>query len=150
MERYPVLGKIKIGGNMNTLCQFNGQLLITFVSLCSVISPVIAQESGVDEPWVTMGKTNNGDILSLNVNSIQTKPHAGNWLWFSYRITTSVETREHIGFTGACNRGRLASKLVWQVELVNENGVIDRVLEIKADSPGSLSLLKTVCSRGYR
>lgn len=41
------------------------------------MSPVFAQESEVSERWLTMGKTQKGDILSLNVNSVQTKPQAG-------------------------------------------------------------------------
>lgn len=126
------------------------KLVITFVSLTSVIIPVMAQEYGVKGNWMTMGKTNDGAILSLDANSIQTKPHAGNWLWFSYRITDEVNTRERIGFTKACDRGQLVSKSVWQVELVNENGEIDRRMDIEADSPASLRLLKTVCSTGYR
>lgn len=112
------------------------------------MSPVFAQESEVSERWLTMGKTQKGDILSLNVNSVQTKPQAGNWLWFAYRITDGVETRERIGFTGACRRGQLVSRPVWNTEIQNKDGVLEAI-EIKADSPGSLRLLKTVCSKGY-
>lgn len=111
------------------------------------VSPVFAQESQVSERWMTMGKTQKGDILSLNVNSVQTKPHAGNWLWFAYRITDGVETRERIGFTGACRRGKLVSNPVWNVEIQGKDGVLEAI-EIKADAPGSLRLLRTVCSKG--
>ena len=132
------------------LRQITAKLIITFVSLTSVITPAMSQEYGVKENWMTMGKTNDKAILSLDVNSIQTKPHAGNWLWFNYRIIDEVETRERIGFTGACNQGKLASKPIWHVEIVNENGDIDRQIDIEANSPASLRLLKTVCSISYR
>jgi hypothetical protein len=132
------------------LHQLTPKPLITFVSLSFVITPVRAQEYGVNENWMTMGKTNDGAILFLDINSIQTKPNAGNWLWFSYRITDEVTTRERIGFTGACNKGKIVSKPFWHVELINENGEIDRRIDIEADSPASLKLLKTVCSTGYR
>ena len=115
----------------------------TVATILPGISPSVAQ---VNDRWMTMGKTNDGAILSLNVNSIQTKPHAGNWLWFSYRVTDDVETRQRIGFTGACERGQLVSEPEWQVEVTDET--VD-VLTVKADSPGSLRLLQTVCSKGY-
>lgn len=77
-------------------------------------------------------------------------PHSTppNWLWFAYRITDGVETRERIGFTGACRRGQLVSRPVWNTEIQNKDGVLEAI-EIKADSPGSLRLLRTVCSKGY-
>ena len=124
-------------------------ILTTLAIAFPNLAPAKAQEYKVGERWMTMGKTSEGDTLSLNVNSIQTKPNAGNWLWFAYRITDSVETRERIGFTGACHRGSLVSKPEWQVEFTNSNGELE-TLQVKADSPGSLKLLRTVCSRGYR
>ncbi len=127
-------------------------IIFTVMILATVsqgISSLSAQESEVREHWMTMGKTNKGAILSLDVNSIQTKPHAGNWLWFSYRIISDAETLERIGFTGACNRGQVASKPEWQTELTNDKGDLEAVVHVKADSPGSLKLLRTVCSRGY-
>jgi hypothetical protein len=124
-------------------------ILTTLAIAFPNLTPAKAQEYEVGERWMMMGKTSEGDTLSLNVNSIQTKPNAGNWLWFAYRITDSVETRERIGFTGACNRGSLVSKPEWQVEFTNSNGELE-TLQVKADSPGSLKLLRTVCSRGYR
>jgi len=126
-------------------------IIFTVMILATVshgISSLSAQESDVREHWMTMGKTNKGAILSLEVNSIQTKPHAGNWLWFSYRITNDVETYERIGFTEACNRGQLAAKPEWQVEFTNDKGELE-VVHVKADSLGSLKLLRTVCSKGY-
>jgi hypothetical protein len=123
--------------------------LTTLTLTLPSIYSATAQEYESGERWMTMGKTNEGDVLSLNVNSVQTKPHAGTWLWFAYRITNGVETRQRIGFTGACNRGQLVSKPEWQVEFTNQKGEIAQ-LQVKADSPGSLKLLRTVCSRGYR
>lgn len=125
-------------------------IVIALATVLPSISPSSAQEYEINDHWMTMGQTKKGDVLSLDVNSIQTKPHAGNWLWFVYRVTDSVETRERIGFTGACNRGQLVSKLEWQVEFTNKRGDLESVQVIKADSPGSLRLLRTVCSRGYR
>lgn len=119
---------------------------VTLATILPSISPSLAQ---INDRWLTMGKTNDGATLSLNVNSIQTKPHAGNWLWFAYRVTDDVETRQRIGFTGACSRGQLVSEPEWQVEITNEMGVLGDVLTIKADSPGSFRLLQTVCSKGY-
>jgi hypothetical protein len=124
-------------------------VLTTLTLALSSIYSATAQEYESGERWMTMGKTNEGDILSLNVNSVQTKPHAGNRLWFTYRITDGVETRESIGFTGACHRGQLMSKPEWQVEFTNQKGEVESA-QVKADSPGSLKLLRTVCSRGYR
>ncbi|NES19441.1 MAG: hypothetical protein F6K41_11045 [Symploca sp. SIO3E6] len=114
---------------------------VATIALTTVLpgnSPSFAQES--NERWMTMGRTNDGAILSLDVNSIQSKPHAGNWLWFAYRITDDVEAREHIGFTGSCERGQLVSEPEWQVENTNERGDLESVLTVKADSPGTLKL----------
>jgi len=111
------------------------------------ISPTLAQES--NERWETMGQTNDGATLYLNVNSIQSRPHAS-WLWFAYRIADDMEYSQHIGFTGSCERGQLVSKAEWQVDIKDGMGNLEYVLTVKADSPGSLKLLQRVCSEGWR
>ncbi|MHC5820075.1 MAG: hypothetical protein ACYT04_30455 [Nostoc sp.] len=109
--------------------------------------PVKAEASQYSN-WMTMGKTSTGSILSLNINSIQTKPHAGNWLWFSYRVTDDKETREHIGSTGSCIEGRVSDKSEWSIDSIDTNGNFTGTIEIKTDSNGSQALLKKVCQLG--
>jgi hypothetical protein len=108
----------------------------------------IKAEASHYSPWVTMGKTSSGSILSLNINSVQTKAHAGNWLWFSYRVTDNKETREHIGSTGSCIEGKVSGKSEWLVDSIDTNGNFTGAIEIKADSTGNQSLLKKVCQLG--
>jgi len=105
-------------------------------------------EASQYERWVTMGKTSSGGILSLNINSVQTKPHAGNWLWFSYRVTDDEETREHIGSTGSCIEGKVSDKSEWVIDATDTNGNLAGQIQIKADSTGSQALLKKVCQLG--
>jgi hypothetical protein len=108
----------------------------------------IKAEASHYSPWMTMGKTSSGSILSLNINSVQTKAHAGNWLWFSYRVTDDQETREHIGSTGSCIQGKVLDKSEWLVDSIDTNGNFTGAIEIKADSIGSQALLKKVCQLG--
>ncbi|MEM6751572.1 MAG: hypothetical protein AAF630_01070 [Cyanobacteria bacterium P01_C01_bin.38] len=89
------------------------------------------------ERWLTMGKTNDGNIVSLDVNSIQNQSES---LKFRYRITDNTETRERIAVTNVCRNGKISSQPEWKVEFQ------DKVLVIEANSPGSLNLLKKVCS----
>lgn len=95
-----------------------------------------------------MGKTSSGSILSLNINSVETKAHAGNWLWFSYRVTDDEETREHIGSTDSCIEGKVSDKSEWLVDSIDTNGNFTGAIKIKADSTGSQALLKKVCQLG--
>lgn len=95
-----------------------------------------------------MGKTSSGSILSLNINLVETKAHAGNWLWFSYRVTDDQETHEYIESTGSCIEGRVSDKSEWLVDSIDTNGNFTGAIEIKADSTGSQSLLKKVCQLG--
>lgn len=89
--------------------------------------------------WLTMGKTNDGNIVSLDVNSIQNQ--SINSLKFHYRITDNTETRERIGITDACRNGQISLQPEWKIEFQDE------ALVIEANSPGSINLLKTVCLR---
>ncbi|MBN3945924.1 MAG: hypothetical protein HWQ38_05315 [Nostoc sp. NMS7] len=109
--------------------------------------PSLAQTSR-SERWVTIGKTSSGGILSLNINSVETKAHGGNWLWFSYRVTDDKETREHTGSTGSCIEGTVSDKSEWLVDSINTNGDFTGAIKIKADSTGSQALLKRVCQLG--
>ena len=124
------------------------------LALSAIVSTVILAnlpvkaEASHYSPWVTMGKTSSGSILSLNINSVETKVHAGNWLWFSYRVTNNKETGEHIGSTGSCIEGRVSDKSEWLVDSIDTNGNFTGAIEIKADSIGSQSLLKKVCQLG--
>ncbi|MHC5823305.1 MAG: hypothetical protein ACYT04_47595 [Nostoc sp.] len=116
-------------------------------ALCLVNFPMKA-EASQHERWVTMGKTSSGSILSLNINSVETKAHAGDWLWFSYRVTDDKETREHIGSTGSCIEGRVSGKSEWVIDATDTNGNLAGQIQIKADSTGSQALLKKVCQLG--
>ncbi|MEH2424613.1 MAG: hypothetical protein V7K48_28010 [Nostoc sp.] len=124
------------------------------LALSAIVSTVILANLSVKaeashySPWLTMGKTSSGSILSLNISSVETKAHAGNWLWFSYRITDDKETREHIGSTGSCIEGKVLGKSEWLVDSIDTNGNFTGAIEIKADSTGSQSLLKKVCQLG--
>ena len=89
--------------------------------------------------WLTMGKTYDGNIVSLDLNSIQSQ--SKNSLQFHYRITDNTETRERIGITDACRNGQISSQPEWKIKFQ------DKVLVIEANSPGSMNLLKTVCLR---
>lgn len=121
------------------------------LALSAIVSTVILAnlpvkaEASHYSPWVTMGKTSSGSILSLNINSVQTKAHAGNWLWFSYRVTDDQETREHIGSRGSCIQGKVSDKSEWLVDSIDTNVNFTGAIEIKADSTGSQALLKKVC-----
>lgn len=89
--------------------------------------------------WLTMGKTYDGNIVSLDLNSIQNQ--SINSLQFHYRITDNTETRERIGITNACRNGQISSQPEWKIKFQ------DQELVIEANSPGSMNLLKTVCLR---
>ena len=89
--------------------------------------------------WLTMGKTYDGNIVSLNINSIQNQ--SKNSLQFHYRITDNTETRERIGITNVCRNGKISSQPEWKIKFQH------KVLVIEANSPGSMNLLKTVCLR---
>lgn len=116
-------------------------------------TPVILDSTPVpnttkNERWLTIGKSNSGNILSLDINSVQAKPHANNWLWFSYRVTNDQETREYIARTGSCIQGEISNESEWIIDTTNVNGDFVSPIEIKTDSPGSQALLKKVCQTG--
>ena len=125
----------------NVLLKFGVGIIASVTAISSTVVPATAQ----NEKWLTMGKSNGGSILSLDVNSIQTKPHTGNWLWFSYRVTTSKETQEYIGYTASCVRGKISKEPQWYVDDADKQGASAEALSIKADSPGSQTLLTKVC-----
>lgn len=122
---------------------------MTIIVSVAAILPTVTPATAQDGRWLTMGRTSSGEILSLDSNSVQTKPHAGNWLWFVYRVTGSKETRERVGFTGSCLQGRLTGKPEWYVEATDRNGVITGQKTIKAGSSASQALLTRVCQTGY-
>lgn len=125
----------------NVLLKFGVGIIASVTAISSTVVPATAQ----NEQWLTMGKSNGGSILSLDVNSIQTKPHTGNCLWFSYRVTTSKQTQEYIGYTSSCVRGKISKQSGWYVDNADRQGVSAEALSIKADSPGSQTLLTKVC-----
>jgi hypothetical protein len=87
------------------------------------------------------GRRSTGEILSLDVTSVQNKPHAGNWLYFSYRLTGTVETRQNIAKTASCSGGKISS--------ANPSWLIDKDdRKVLADSVGSQNLLQRVCQLG--
>ena len=131
----------------------NHKLIVNTVVLAIAHTVILANlptiaETSQHERWLTMGKTSSGSILSLNINSVQTKPHAGNWLWFSYRVTDDKETRQHIGSTGSCIEERVSDKSEWLVDSIDTNGNLTGIIKIKTNSAGSQALLKKVCQLG--
>ena len=92
----------------------------------------------IQENWVTMGETSGGETLVLDTGSVQNKPHAGDWLWFSY----SVGGRQRVGYTGSCVGGEVAGIQQWFVDLEGDQ------LAVKASSAGAKALLSKVCQMG--
>jgi hypothetical protein len=125
----------------NVLLRFGIGIIASVTTLTCMVVPAAAE----NDQWVTIGKSNRGSILSLAVDSVQTKPHAGNWLWFIYKISNKDETQVVLGFTGTCVKGKVTGKPEWYVEKTNKEGVIDELITVKADSPGSQALLTKVC-----
>lgn len=107
------------------------------VNFSEIASSTVNQTS--PDNWLTMGKTYDGNIVSLDLNSIQNQSR--NSLQFHYRITDNTQTRERIGITDACRNGQISSQPEWKIKFK------DKVLVIEANSPGSMNLLKTVCLR---
>lgn len=108
------------------------------VNSSEITSSTIHNQNNPDN-WLTMGKTYDGNIVSLDINSIQNQ--SKNSLQFHYRITDNTETRERIGITNVCRNGEISSQPEWKIKFQ------DKVLVIEANSPGSMNLLKTVCLR---
>lgn len=106
-----------------------------------VIVIALAPQAYAAPRWETVGKTSTGETLSLDVNSVQTKVNAGSWLFFSYRLKGSIETRQSIAKTASCSGGKLSSaKPGWIVDSTSR--------QVYADSVGSQNLLQRVCQLG--
>jgi len=115
-------------------------MLKKLLTTCAIVLAVAPQAIAASN-WQTVGKTSTGEILSLDVTSVQNKPHAGNWLYFSYRLTGTVETRQNIAKTASCSGGKISS--------ANPSWLIDKDdRKVLADSVGSQNLLQRVCQLG--
>jgi hypothetical protein len=94
------------------------------------VAPV-AEPVAMSEQWVKIGTTNENEELSLDVDSIQNKPHAAsNFKWFRYRVGDRTINN---AYTGACNSDDGA--LFWYAN--------DK--QIGATSQTGIDLIKRVC-----
>jgi len=115
-------------------------MLKKLLTACAIILAVAPQAIAAPR-WENVGKTSTGETLSLDTNSVQTKSGEGGWLFFSYRLTGSVETRQSVAKTASCSNGKLSSATPgWIVDSQSR--------KVSADSVGSQNLLQRVCQLG--
>lgn len=115
-------------------------MLKKLLSACAIVI-AFAPQAYAAPNWENVGKTSTGETLSLDITSVQNKPHAGSWLFFVYRVKGSVETRQSIAKTASCSDGKLSSsKPGWIIDSTSR--------KVYADSVGSQNLLKRVCLYG--
>lgn len=111
-------------------------MLKKLLTACALVI-AIAPQVYASQNWETVGKTNTGETLSLDSNSVQSKPNTGGWLFFSYKLNN----RQNIGKTASCSNGKLSStKPGW---IVDSNS-----RQVFADSVASQELLQRVCMYG--
>jgi hypothetical protein len=80
--------------------------------------------------WVRIGVDSSGQVIMLDVNSIQNKPHASRYTkWFIYKISNRVNS----AYTKDCAGGD--GRLSWYVK--------DK--QIWATSKTGVKLVETVC-----
>jgi hypothetical protein len=141
------------------LRRFIATTLVTYATFATFITPVKAQYESMGT-WRTMGKTNSGNILSLNIDAVKTFASGSlrGWKGFVYSLTDEEETRIRAGFTNYCHNGRVevnpdaasfisTPKPGWIVPLMNEySNKVEELVTVEADSPASKKLLSTVCA----
>ena len=112
------------------------EMLKKLLTACALVIAIVPQVYA-SQNWETVGKTNTGETLSLDSNSVQSKPNTGGWLFFSYK----VGSRQNIAKTASCSNGKLSSaKPGW---IVDSNS-----RQVFADSVASQELLQRVCMYG--
>jgi len=115
-------------------------MLKKLLTACAIVFAVAPQAIAAPR-WEYVGKTSTGEKLSLDNNSVQTKSGEGAWLFFTYRLTGDVETRQRVAKTASCSNGKLSSS--------NPGWIVDsESRKVSADSVGSQSLLQRVCQIG--
>ena len=106
--------------------------------------PSLAQTSQ-SERWVTIGKTNTGETLSLDLSSAQFTGY-GEATLFTYKFTGNVSSRVNKAVTESCEgvtgKLRTDSSLEWFVN--SQNGKETQIV-VKAESQASKLMLGRVC-----